>query len=120
MLRRAGSARGQTGDGGPFRVADLEVDPVRHEMRVGGRLVECTPTEFSIVSTLAAEPGRAFTRHQLLTEAFGFDHYVLDRTVDVHVMNLRRKVEPEPTRPRYLLTVYGVGYKMASEDDDAP
>ena len=60
-------------------------------------------------------PGRAFSRAQLLTEAFGFDHYALDRTVDVHVMNLRRKIERKAAEPRYLLTVYGVGYKMAEE-----
>ena len=60
-------------------------------------------------------PWRAFSRAQLLTEAFGFDHYALDRTVDVHVMNLRRKIEEKAAEPQYLLTVYGVGYKMAEE-----
>jgi DNA-binding response OmpR family regulator len=105
----------------PYRVGELEVDPVRHEVRVAGAAIECTPAEFRILARLAAEPGRAFTRQQLLTEAFGFGHYALDRTVDVHVMNLRRKVELEPSRPRYLLTVYGVGYKLAEPDEtDAP
>jgi DNA-binding response OmpR family regulator len=105
------------GSDGPHRVGELEVDPVRHEVRLNGATVETTPAEFRILAALIAEPGRAFSRAQLLTEAFGFDHYALDRTVDVHVMNLRRKIEQKANDPRYLLTVYGVGYKMA---EDAP
>ena len=105
-----------TGTEGPCRVGDLEVDPVRHEVRLDGATVECTPAEFRILAALIAEPGRAFSRAQLLTEAFGFDHYALDRTVDVHVMNLRRKIEHKAAEPRYLLTVYGVGYKMTEDD----
>ena len=104
---------------GPHRVGDLEVDPVRHEVRLNGAMVETTPAEFRILAALIAEPGRAFSRAQLLTEAFGFDHYALDRTVDVHVMNLRRKIEQKANEPRYLLTVYGVGYKMADAGNDA-
>ena len=60
------------------------------------------------------EPGRAFTRQRLLEVAFGFDHYALDRTIDVHVMNLRKKIELDPSRPQYLVTVYGVGYKFVA------
>jgi DNA-binding winged helix-turn-helix (wHTH) protein len=97
----------------PHRIGDLVVDPVRHEVVLSGRRVEVTPAEFKILDCMAAAPGRAFTRQYLLEQAFGFDHYVLDRTVDVHVMNLRRKIEPDPASPTYLLTVYGVGYKMA-------
>jgi DNA-binding response OmpR family regulator len=103
------------GADGPHRVGELEVDPVRHEVRLNGATVETTPAEFRILAALIAEPGRAFSRAQLLTEAFGFDHYALDRTVDVHVMNLRRKIEQKANDPRYLLTVYGVGYKMADD-----
>ena len=65
-----------------------------------------------ILAALAASPGRAFTRLQLLEEAFGFDYDGLERTVDVHVANLRKKLEPDASEPTYLLTVYGVGYKM--------
>jgi DNA-binding response OmpR family regulator len=114
--RKGGGANAAATDG-PYRVGDLEVDPVRHEVRLNGAMVETTPAEFRILAALIAEPGRAFSRAQLLTEAFGFDHYALDRTVDVHVMNLRRKIEQKASDPRYLLTVYGVGYKMA---EDAP
>ena len=115
VLRRSRKAGASGGAAGPYRVGDLEVDPVRHAVRLNGATVECTPAEFRILAALIAEPGRAFSRAQLLTEAFGFDHYALDRTVDVHVMNLRRKIERKAADPRYLLTVYGVGYKMAEE-----
>jgi DNA-binding response OmpR family regulator len=102
-----------------YRVGELAVDTVRHEVELAGRSVDTTPAEFKILACLAASPGRAFTRQQLLEDAFGFDHYVFDRTVDVHVMNLRKKIEDEPARPRYLLTVYGVGYKLAEVTGDA-
>jgi DNA-binding response OmpR family regulator len=115
LLRRSGKAG--PGDDTPMRVGDLEVDLVRHEVRLGPDPVDCTPAEFAILACLMTHPGRPFTREQLLTEAFGFDHYVFDRTIDVHVMNLRRKIEPEPSHPRYLLTVYGVGYKIAEVTD---
>ena len=72
----------------------------------------CTPGEFALLAVLAAEPGRVFTRDQLLRHLHGFDSYVTARTVDVHVMNQRRKIEADPRRPSRLLTVYGVGYKL--------
>lgn len=95
-----------------LRVGALEVDPERHEVVVGGEPVECTPGEFRILAALAAEPDRVFTRQQLLAHLHGFDRYISGRTVDVHVMNLRRKIEPSPRRPERLLTVFGVGYKL--------
>ena len=98
-----------------YRVGGLEIDPVRHEVRLDEELVEVTPAEFKILACLAASPGRAFSRQQLLEHAFGFDHYVFDRTIDVHVMNLRKKIEPVPAGPAYLKTVYGVGYKLADK-----
>ena len=93
-------------------VGALVIDRKRHELRLDGDLVECTPKEFAILETLAAEPGRAFSRQQLLDAAFGFDYYGLERTVDVHVMRLRRKIEADPAEPRYLETVRGVGYRF--------
>jgi DNA-binding response OmpR family regulator len=101
-------------EGEVYRVGELEIDPARHEVRLAGKLIELTPAEFKILACLAASPGRAFSRQQLLEHAFGFDHYVFDRTVDVHVMNLRKKIEPS-TVPAYLKTVYGVGYKLADK-----
>jgi DNA-binding response OmpR family regulator len=111
LLRRAGGA--VDGDAAPIRVGDLEVDAARFEVRVGNRRVELTAKEFGILETLASMPGRVFTRAQLLERAFGFDHYVLERTVDAHVMNLRRKIEPDPADPVYVQTVFGRGYKLA-------
>ncbi|SEL42627.1 response regulator transcription factor [Nonomuraea pusilla] len=109
LLRRAGRSR-ETGR--LFRAGDLVVDPVRHTVTAAGAPVECTLAEFRIIETLAAEPERVFTRKQLLERIHGFDRFITERTVDVHVMNLRRKIEPDPRRPVRLLTVYGVGYKL--------
>ncbi len=72
-----------------------------------------TAKEFGILEVLAGAPGRAFTRAQIIDRAFGFDHYVLERTVDAHVMNLRRKIEVDPAEPRHVQTVYGRGYRLA-------
>ncbi|MFH0175935.1 response regulator transcription factor [Streptomyces cacaoi] len=93
-------------------VGTLRVDPVRHEVSVGGTPVVCTPGEFRILAAMAAEPDRVFTRQRLLAELHGFDKYISGRTVDVHVMHLRKKIEPAPRRPVRLLTVFGVGYKL--------
>jgi DNA-binding response OmpR family regulator len=105
-----------------FLVGALAVDAGRHEVRMGERFVGCTPGEFALLATLAAQPGRVFTRQQLLELTRGIDHYITERTIDVHVLNLRKKIEREPARPAYLLTVYGVGYKLsdASGDLSAP
>ncbi|MER7045692.1 response regulator transcription factor [Streptomyces jumonjinensis] len=117
LLRRSrGAAKGTAGpqaDDAVLTVGALAVDPERHEVSVDGVRVDCTPGEFRILAALAAEPGRVFTRQRLLEELHGFARYIGDRTVDVHVMNLRKKIEPAPRRPVRLLTVFGVGYKLA-------
>ncbi|MEV4820866.1 response regulator transcription factor [Micromonospora sp. NPDC049274] len=102
-----------------LRVGALHVDPIRHEVRVDGRRVDCTPGEFQLLQAMAAQPGRVFTRDQLLGCLHGFDRYITGRTVDVHVMNLRRKIEPSPRKPTRLVTVYGVGYKLAEQGHHA-
>ncbi|MBD0676994.1 response regulator transcription factor [Streptomyces sp. CBMA156] len=91
----------------------LTVDPLRHEVTADGRPVSCTPGEFRLLEVLAAQPGRVFTRAQLLDHLHGIDRYITARTVDTHVMNLRRKIEPQPGSPTRILTVYGIGYKLA-------
>ncbi|BCB86257.1 response regulator transcription factor [Phytohabitans suffuscus] len=111
LLRRAGAVTAGTQD--ILKVGDLEIDPGRFEVRVGGRPIVLTAKEFGILEVLAGEPGRAFTRAQIIDRAFGFDHYVLERTVDAHVMNLRRKIEEDAAEPRYVQTVYGRGYRLA-------
>jgi len=102
---------------GPSEIqrGDLVVDFVRHEVRVQGRSIGLTPTEFRLLEVLIKECGRAFSRLELLDRVFGYDFQGLERTVDVHVMNLRKKIEPDPSQPTYVQTVYGVGYKFAEE-----
>ena len=111
VLRRTETARA----GGPevLRVADVEVDLARMRVSVGGRPVELTPTEFQLLAALAREPGRVFTRAQLLDAVHGVAFESYERAVDAHVKNIRKKLEPAPGRPRYLLTVHGVGYRFA-------
>jgi DNA-binding response OmpR family regulator len=96
-----------------LRGADVEVDTGKMRVTVGGRAVELTPTEFQLLSTLVAEPGRVFTRGQLLDAVHGVAIESYERAIDAHVKNIRRKIEPEPGSPRYLLTVHGVGYRFA-------
>ncbi|AEV85950.1 transcriptional regulator [Actinoplanes sp. SE50] len=95
-----------------LRVGDLEVDAPRFEVRVAGATVRLTAKEFAILELLAREPGRVFTRGQIIDKTFGFENDVSERTVDAHVVNLRRKIEENPAEPRYVQTVYGRGYRM--------
>ncbi|MFI0515897.1 response regulator transcription factor [Streptomyces sp. WSLK1-5] len=114
VLRRSG--RGAVGDRREdpvVRAAGFAVDPVRHEVRCEGALVECTPAEFEILLAMAAEPERVFSRRQLLEVTRGTDRASTERAVDVHIMNLRRKTEADPRRPVRLVTVFGVGYKLS-------
>jgi DNA-binding response OmpR family regulator len=99
-------------------VGTLRVDPVRHEVSVAGTPVVCTPGEFRILAAMATEPDRVFTRQRLLEELHGFEKYISDRTVDVHIMHLRKKIERVPRRPARLLTVFGVGYKLTDPAKD--
>jgi DNA-binding response OmpR family regulator len=110
VLRRARTKK----DAGlpEVRFGDLVIDFIRHEARVGNQSVHLTPKEFNLLETLVQQPGRVFSRLELLEHAFGFDYEGFERTVDVHVMNLRKKIEPDPGRPTYIQTVYGLGYKF--------
>jgi len=117
VLRRA------EGREGPEELiyGELRIDFRRHEVSLGGKPVDLTPTEFRLLAALAREPGRAFTRLQLIHEALGYDFTGFERTIDVHIKNLRRKIEPDPRNPRYIKTIFGVGYRFAPEEDrDAP
>jgi DNA-binding response OmpR family regulator len=98
--------------GTTITVGPVSLDPDRHRVSAGGEPVECTPGEFAILEAMVRQPGRVFTRAQLLTRTRGLDRNSTERTIDVHVMNLRRKIEADPRRPRLLVTVYGVGYKL--------
>lgn len=113
VLRRAG--KGSSRGPAEMRFADLVIDRRCHEVRMRGELVNLTPTEFKLLEVLATEPGRAFTRLELLDRVFGYDFEGFERSVDVHVKNLRKKIEPDPKQPTYVKTVYGVGYQFAQD-----
>jgi DNA-binding response OmpR family regulator len=110
LLRRTGAGDESSSI---IRVGDLEVDTGRFEVRVDGEPINLTAKEFGILELLAREPGRVFTRGQIIDKTFGFEHDVSERTVDAHVVNLRRKIEANPAEPRYVQTVYGRGYRMS-------
>lgn len=97
------------------RYGDLTIDLERRSVAVGGQPVELTATEFAILQVLAQSPGRPFTREQLLDRVFDLAFAGYDRTIDAHIKNLRRKIEADPRAPRYILTIYGVGYKFAEQ-----
>jgi DNA-binding response OmpR family regulator len=91
---------------------DASIDLVAHEVQRGGALVHLRPKEFQLLAVLAAHPGRAYTRRQLLDRVWGHDHDGDPRTVDVHVRWLRSKLEPQPDDPVHLVTVRGIGYRL--------
>ncbi len=113
VLRRS---EGAGAPAGPIQLGGLSIDLERRSVRRDGVPVELTATEFDLLAVLAREPGRPFTRSQLLDLVYDVSYRGYDRTVDAHIKNLRRKLEPEPAAPRYILTVYGVGYKFAEPD----
>jgi len=114
VLRRSGrGAAPERRENPVVRAAGLAIDPVRHEVRCDDAEVECTPAEFEILLVMATEPERVFSRRQLLEVTRGTDRASTERAVDVHIMNLRRKIEADPRRPARLLTVFGVGYKLS-------
>ncbi len=98
-----------------IRIADVEIDTARMRATVAGRRVDLTSTEFHLLTTLAAQPGRVFTRGQLLDAVHGVAIESYERAIDAHVKNIRRKLEPTPGAPRYILTVHGVGYRFADD-----
>jgi two-component system alkaline phosphatase synthesis response regulator PhoP len=109
VLRRTG----QHPDSPSLRIGDLTLNMPRMTAARAGRALDLTATEFQLLATLARHPGRVFTRGQLLDAIRGEEGESFDRAVDAHVKNIRRKIEPDPHKPRYLLTVYGVGYKSS-------
>ena len=109
VLRR----RERAGTSEVLRASDLELDAPRMRVTRAGEPVELTATEFALLSALARQPGRVFTRSQLLDAIHGVAFESYERAIDAHIKNIRRKLEPTPRSPRYLLTVYGVGYRLA-------
>jgi two-component system alkaline phosphatase synthesis response regulator PhoP len=99
-----------------IEVGELVLDVPRLRTSVGGRSVDLTASEFEILATMAREPGRVFTRSQLLDALHGEAFEAYERAIDAHVKNIRRKLEPDPARPRFVVTVYGVGYRVAEPE----
>ncbi|HJY33853.1 MAG TPA: response regulator transcription factor [Vicinamibacterales bacterium] len=112
LVRRTRTATGTPP--APLRVGDVELDGFSRQVRVAGRPVALTRTEFRLLEALFSQPGRTFTRDELVARAFGPDYEGTDRTIDTHITNLRRKLEPD--EPRHIVTVHGVGYRLAAPD----
>ena len=106
------------GERGPAEIkhGELTVNFIKHEATLTSRALNLTPTEFKLLGVLVKEPGRVFSRGQLVEEALGYDFEGFDRTVDVHILNLRRKLEPDTDHPKYIKTVYGAGYKFVGDE----
>jgi DNA-binding response OmpR family regulator len=109
VLRRAGQIPAPAE---VLRAADITLDRGERSVRVGERPVTLTPSEFELLATLMAAPGRVYSRSDLLVELQGTSFEGVERTIDVHVRNLRTKLEPDPAHPRYIETVFGVGYRF--------
>ena len=116
VLRRGAIGNVTTTDDGEVdRVLDVEVDRSRRRVTVAGRDTDLTATEFELVAVMAASPGRVFSRSQLLDAVHGVSFETYERAIDAHVKNIRKKLEPVPSEPRYLLTVHGVGYRFTDQ-----
>jgi two-component system, OmpR family, alkaline phosphatase synthesis response regulator PhoP len=115
VLRRAEGVRSASD---VIRVgSEVELDVTRMEARFGGRRTELTKTEFQLLAAIARQPGRVFTRAQLLDAVKGVAFESYERAIDAHIKNIRKKVEPDPSSPRFVLTVFGVGYRFADPSD---
>jgi DNA-binding response OmpR family regulator len=114
VLRRADRSATAVADE-LVRAGDLTLDVPRMRADVAGRTIELTATEFALLLTLARQPGRIFTRSQLLDAVHGVAFESYERAIDTHIKNIRRKLEPDARRPTHILTVYGVGYRLADE-----
>ena len=112
VLRRSEASK-EAAPGDVLVAGDVRIDLARHQVRVDGREVELTATEFELLSAMARQPGRVFTRAQLLDAIHGISFETFERAIDSHIKNLRHKIESDPRQPRRLLMVYGVGYKLS-------
>ena len=112
VLRRASECLDQRR---VLRVSALSLDLDRHQASVDGCPIDLTSTEFEFLRALMQAPDHAFTRSELIERALGYEYEGLERTIDSHIKNLRQKIEPDPRRPTYIRTVYGVGYRLEGE-----
>jgi len=114
VLRRLPGERGPS----EIEYGDLTINFLKHEASLSGRVLNLTEVEFKLLGMFVREPGRVFSRAQLIEKALGYDFDGFDRTIDVHILHLRRKVESDPQKPRYIMTVYGAGYKLSEVGSD--
>jgi DNA-binding response OmpR family regulator len=115
VLRRAASPAATTDE--IYRMGELALNRTTHSVTIGGQFISLTPSEFELLATLMEWPGRVFPRELLLERLQGNDYDGVERTIDVHIRNLRKKIEPDPTRPRYIRTVFGVGYRASADEE---
>lgn len=115
LLRRSEDEKMPLANVLSFNNGELTIDSIKHEIRKDGLPVSLTPNEYNILMALVKYPQKAFTRDELVYLVLGEDYEGYDRTIDTHVKNLRQKIEPDVRAPRYILTVYGVGYKFGGE-----
>jgi DNA-binding response OmpR family regulator len=113
ILRRSAGTETPLVEKLSFDDGRLVVDTVEHEVLVNGEPVDLTPNEYKLLVTLARYPGRVYSRYELINHVQGYDFEGYERTIDVHVKNLRRKIEPDPRHPQYVETVFGSGYRLA-------
>jgi two-component system alkaline phosphatase synthesis response regulator PhoP len=116
ILRRV---EGEVATSEVLQAGDITLDLAAHQATVAGQVVELTPTEFALLAVLARAPGRVFARTQLIQQIQDSPLEGFDRTIDVHIRNIRAKIEADPKNPRIILTVYGIGYKLAEATDVA-
>jgi len=114
VLRRLPGERGPA----EIRRGELILNFLKQEASISGRHLNLTPVEFKLLGVLVKEPGRVFSRAELVEKALGYDYKGFDRTIDVHILNLRRKLESNPKHPRYVKTAYGAGYKFSETQND--
>ncbi|WP_432406503.1 response regulator transcription factor [Wukongibacter sp. M2B1] len=112
ILRRSYRGKGPLSDILSFSDNKLKIDIRKHEVSKDGKVVNLTPNEYKVLLILASNPGQIFSREHLVERAFGIDYDGFDRTVDTHIKNIRYKIEDNPKTPKYILTIYGVGYKF--------
>jgi len=112
LLRRSSYAQRPPGENDVIRIGALRIQPAARKLEVSGREVQLTAKEFDLLTFLARHPGQVFTREQLLDQVWDYHFFGDTGTVTVHVRRLREKIEPDPMRPRYVKTVWGVGYKL--------
>ncbi|MGE5632579.1 MAG: winged helix-turn-helix domain-containing protein, partial [Caulobacteraceae bacterium] len=115
LLRRSGDEIMPMSNILSYNDGELVIDSLKHEVKKCGQVVNLTPNEFKILMTLVKYPQKAFTREELVYMVLGEDYEGYDRTIDTHIKNLRQKIEPDAKEPKYVLTVYGIGYKFGGE-----